>query len=162
MVRLGGGEVQSIEAFDEHTRQQIPAGCPGPYWLVGSISPVEAADLVNTEWMLISLNGNSLIENTEITLIFDKEFLVGFMGCNGYGGGHDSGRYISTDDGNLTIPQEMAVMAQLYSEPEGIMEQDAAYIEALRSTASYRVENDHLEVDNATGETILVFARKDE
>ena len=91
VVRLGGGEVKSIEAFDERTRQQIPAGCPGPYWLVGSISPVGAADLVGTEWVLISLNGNSLIEDTEITLNFEKEFLGGFMGCNGYGGGPDSG-----------------------------------------------------------------------
>ena len=57
VVRLGGGEVKSIDAFDEYTRRQVPSGCPGPYWLASSISPVEAPDLVGTEWVLTSLNG---------------------------------------------------------------------------------------------------------
>jgi len=44
VVRLSGGEVKSLEAFDERTRQRVPAGCPGPYWLVGGISPGEEGD----------------------------------------------------------------------------------------------------------------------
>ncbi len=166
VIRLGGGEVRSLEAFDEHTRQGIPAGCPGPYWLVGSISPGEEteqpgapADLVGTEWVLISLNGNSLIEGTEISLYFEEAFLGGSMTCNGYGAGPDSGQYSATDDGTLTIPM-IAVTVQLCSEPKGIMEQEAAYIEALRSAAAYRVVDDRLEIDNAAGETTLVFARE--
>lgn len=166
VIRLGGGEVKSLEVFDERTRQQIPAGCPGPYWLVGSISPGEEterpgapADLDGTEWVLISLNGESPIEGTEITLYFEEALLGGSMTCNGYGGGRDSGKYVATDDGSLTIPQ-IAVTVQLCSEPEGIMEQEAAYIEALRSAAAYRVMDDRLEIDNAAGETTLVFARE--
>lgn len=42
------------------------------------------------------------------------------------------------------------------------MEQEAAYIAALRSAASYQVMDDRLEIDNAAGETNLVFARKEE
>ncbi len=160
VVRLGGGEVKSIEAFDERTRQQIPTGCPGPYWLVGSISPVEAADLVGTEWVLISLNGNSLIEDTSITLYFEEAFLGGSMTCNGYGGGPDSGKYVATDDGTLTVFQPLAVTVQLCSSPEGIMEQEAAYIKALQSAATYRVVDDRLKIDNAVEETILIFAVK--
>jgi len=53
VVRLGGGEVKSIEAFDERTRQGIPAGCPGPYWLVGSISPVEETEAPGTSADLV-------------------------------------------------------------------------------------------------------------
>jgi heat shock protein HslJ len=118
------------------------------------------ADLVDTQWVLVSLNGESPIEGTEITLNFEKEFLGGGMGCNGYGGGPDSGKYIATDDGTLTIPDILAVTVQLCSTPEGIMEQEAAYIEALRSATSYRVLDDRLEIDNAAGERILVFTRK--
>jgi heat shock protein HslJ len=157
VVRLGGGEVKSIEAFDKRTRRQIPVGCPGPYWLVGSISPVEAADLVGTEWVLISLNGNSLIEDTSITLYFEDAFLGGSMTCNGYGGGPDSGEYVATDDGTLTVPRPLAVTVQLCSSPQGIMEQEEAYIEALPSAATYRVIGDRLEINNAVGEMILVF-----
>lgn len=176
MVRLGGGEVKSVEAFDERTRQGIPAGCPGPYWLVGSISPVgeterpgTSADLEGTEWVLTSLNGESLIEGTNITLNFaactepsrGEGILSGFAGCNGYGGGSDSGKYIATDDGSLTIPQ-IAITLMACPTPEGVMEQEAAYIETLRNAAAYRVTDDRLEIDNAEGETTLVFAMQEE
>jgi heat shock protein HslJ len=118
--------------------------------------------LVGTEWVLTSLNGESLIGGTEINLYFREAFLGGSMTCNRYGGGPDSGKYVATDGGTLTLPQPIAVTVQLCSEPEGIMEQEAAYIEALRSAASYRVVDDRLEIDNAAGEMTLVFARKEE
>jgi heat shock protein HslJ len=161
VVCLGGGEVKSIEDFDERTRQQIPAGCQGPYWLVGSISPVEAADLAGTEWVLISLNGNSLIEETSITLYFEETFLGGSMTCNGYGGGPDSGRYLATDDGTLTVAQPLAVTVQFCSSPTGIMEQEETYIQALQRAAAHRVIGDRLEIDSAAGDTSLVFVRKE-
>ena len=122
--------------------------------------PSASANLVGTEWMLTSLNGDSLIEGTSITLKFDQAFLSGSAGCNGYGGGRDSGKYVATDEGALTIPQ-IAVTLRLCLGPEGIMEQEAAYIEALRSAAAYRVIDDRLEIDDAAGETILVFAVKE-
>jgi len=123
--------------------------------------PARSAVLLDTEWVLNSLNGSSLIEGTRITLNLDKEFLSGFAGCNLYGGGRDSGKYMATDEGTLTIPQ-LAVTAMLCSGPEGVMEQEDAYIEALHNAAAYRVMDDRLEIDNAAGETTLVFARKEE
>ncbi|MGD2177556.1 MAG: META domain-containing protein [Anaerolineae bacterium] len=166
MVRLSGGEVKSFDAFDERTREGIPAGCSGPYWLVGGISAVEGseqsgapADLVGTEWVLISLHGESLIEDTEITIYFEDAYLGGSMTCNGYGGGPDSGKY-SRGDGTLTIPHEIAVTLQLCFEPEGIMEQEATYIKALRKAATFRVVDDRLQIEDASGRTTLVFERK--
>ena len=47
----------------------------------------EATPLAGTEWVLTSLNGESLIEDTEINLYFEEAFLGGSMTCNGYGGG---------------------------------------------------------------------------
>jgi heat shock protein HslJ len=126
------------------------------------------ADLDGTEWVLISLNGDSLIEGTCITLNFaactepsrSEGVLSGFAGCNDYGGGRDSGKYTATGDGFLTIPHEIAVTLQLCSEPEGVMEQEATYIEALRNAAAYRVMDDRLHIDIAAGGTTLVFTRR--
>jgi heat shock protein HslJ len=126
------------------------------------IPPKTISTLVGGEWVLTSLNGESLIKGTEINLHFEEAFLGGSMSCNGYGGGRDSGKYIATGDGTLTIPHPIAVTVQLCSTPEGVMEQEAAYIAALRSAASYRVVDDRLEIDNAAAETTLVFARKEE
>ena len=118
--------------------------------------------LRGTEWVLTSLNGESPIEDTEIDIYFEESFLGGSMTCNGYGGGPDSGKYIATDDGALTLGEHFAVTVQLCSEPEGIMEQEAAYIEALLSAETYHVMDDRLEMGNAAGQIILVFARKAE
>jgi heat shock protein HslJ len=124
-----------------------------------AVVPGHAVDLVGTEWVLASLNGESLIEGTEINLRFDEAFLTGSMTCNGYGGGPDSGGYVATADGTLTIGEYFAVTVQLCSEPAGIMEQEAAYIEALLSADSYRVVEDRLEITSATGDAVLVFER---
>jgi heat shock protein HslJ len=116
--------------------------------------------LAGTEWMLTSLKGESLIEGTEINLYFEEAFLGGSMTCNGYGGGPDSGKYIVTGDGALTLGEHFAVTVQLCSEPKGIMEQEAAYIETLLSAETYHVVENRLEMSNAAGDTILVFVRK--
>jgi heat shock protein HslJ len=116
-------------------------------------------DLAATEWELISLNGESLIEGASITLFFEEEYLGGSMTCNGYGGGPDSGKYTATKGGTLTISQ-LAVTVQLCSEPEGIMEQEETYIEALLSASTYRVIEGRLEIADVTGATMLVFSGK--
>ena len=50
-------------------------------------SPTESA-VLDTEWVLISLNGNAPIEDTEITLNFEEASLDGSAGCNTYGGSY--------------------------------------------------------------------------
>jgi len=119
-------------------------------------------ELAGTEWELVTLNGKELIEGTAITLNFTDEYLGGQMGCNGYGGTPDSGRYHAKSDGTFTLGSPFAVTVQLCTEPEGIMEQEAAYIEALMSanSARYQISDDLLEVKNETGETILIFQSK--
>jgi hypothetical protein len=81
------------------------------------------------------------------------------MTCIGYGGGPDSGRYTAGGDGSLTVVQPLAVTLQLCSEPEGIMEQEEAYISELTGAAAYWVIDDRMEIADASGATTLIFAR---
>jgi len=115
-----------------------------------------AADLDGTEWMLASLYGSDLVEGSNVTLNFGEGSVSGFAGCNGYGGG-----YTAVDDGTLMIP-EIAVTAQLCQPPDDVMPQEDAYMQALGNAAAYRVTDGRLEIDNASGETTLVFAIKEE
>jgi heat shock protein HslJ len=115
-------------------------------------------DLVGTRWTLSSLNGGSLIEDTEITLYFEETYLGGKMTCNGYGGTRDTGKYTAASDGTLSIDQ-LAVTVQLCSEPEGIMEQEKSYIEAFLDAATYRVFEERLEIADASGNVTLVYTR---
>jgi heat shock protein HslJ len=110
-----------------------------------------APSLEGSEWNLALLNGSSLKTGTNITLKFAEGQASGFAGCNAYGGA-----YSEPAAGKLSIG-EMAVTAQACLEPEGVLGQEGAYIQALRQAASYQVEGERLHVQNAAGETTLVF-----
>jgi heat shock protein HslJ len=114
-------------------------------------------DLVGSEWELISLDGNNLIDGTGITLSFREDYLGGEMGCNGYGGSPDTGKYLAKPNGRFELIFPFAVTVQLCSEPEGIMEQETAFIEALMSAARYQVFDNRLEFKNENREIILIF-----
>ena len=140
-----------------------PTATPsGPEATAGATSPTGSAKaLVGTEWVLTALRGSPLLEGTHITLKFEDERLSGFAGCNTYGGVPDSGRYIATDEGTLTVPM-IAITVEACFSPEGVMEQERAYVEALRGVTAYQLDGERLELQDATGETILAFARQEE
>ena len=114
-------------------------------------SPIHLDD---TEWVLASLNGNNLVEGSRITMDFVEGAVTGFTGCNYYGG-----EYTAADEGFLTIP-EIGGTTQDCPAPE-VMQQEAAYLEALSSTTTYRVMGNHLEVSDSAGDTTLVFTMKE-
>jgi len=130
-------------------------GADGPA-IVESKRPNAPINLDGTEWVLTSLNGRGLVEGSNITLNFAEGQINGFAGCNNYGV-----EYTSADEGTLTIP-EIEITQQLCQTPEGTMQQEGAYIETLRNGAAYRIMDDRLEIDDASGETTLVFTRKEE
>jgi len=119
-------------------------------------STASSGHLNETEWVLTLLNDRSPVEESRITLTFAENMVTGFAGCNRYGG-----EYTMADDGTLTIP-EIASTAADCPMPKGVMTQEAAYIEALLGAAAYRVMDNRLEIDNAAGETLLVFTLKEE
>jgi heat shock protein HslJ len=119
------------------------------------LPPVVDAALADTEWLLTSLFGNSLLEDSRITLNLGEDGFEGFAGCNNYGG-----EYEAAEEGKL-LTSDIFFTAMDCPSPEGIMEQETAYIEALSSPAAYRLANDRLEIADAGGEAILAFARKD-
>ncbi len=112
--------------------------------------------LEDSEWLLTSLGGDSLLAESRITLNLGKEGFGGFAGCNNYGG-----EYEAADEGILLMPEISSTAMDCHS-PEGVMEQEMAYVRALRSSAAYRLTDGRLEIADAGGEPILVFSRKDE
>ena len=120
----------------------------------------KADELADTEWELVSLKGKDIIVGTVITLDFADDYLGGEMSCNGYGGSPDSGKYRSKGDGTFALDPPFAVTVQLCTEPEGIMEQEAEYIEALMNAAKFRMVDNRLEIDNEDGEIILILQAK--
>jgi hypothetical protein len=52
---------------------------------------------------------------------------------------------------------DVAVTEMWCMEPEGVMDQEQAFLDALASVASYRLAGDRLELLDETGEAILIF-----
>jgi len=117
-------------------------------------------ELAGTSWELVSLNGKDLIEATIITLEFTEIYLGGQMGCNGYGGSPDSGSYHTKNNGAFELVSPFAVTVQLCTDPEGIMEQEAEYVEALMTVSHYQIVDNRLVLENETGGTYLIFQNK--
>ena len=112
--------------------------------------------LKDTEWLLTSLLGDSLLAGSRITLNLGREGFEGYAGCNNYGGEYEAA------DGGILLISEIFHTEMDCPSPEGIMEQEMAYVQALRSSATYRLMEGRLEITNASGEAILIFTRKDE
>ena len=112
--------------------------------------PAESAALPGTEWALTSLAGETPMSGTQITLGFGDGSLDGSGGSNTYGGS-----YTATGD-SLRLSDlywtEMACM-----EPEGVMEQELAYLTTLNTVASYQVDAGRLELYDEAGTQLLVF-----
>jgi len=66
-------------------------------------------ELAGTKWELVSLDGKDLIANTAIKLNFTEDYLGGEMGCNGYGGSPDTGKYHAKGNGDFTLLTFMKV-----------------------------------------------------
>ena len=106
--------------------------------------------LENTAWELESLNGDAVLPGTTITLEFSGDQVSGSAGCNHYGGG-----YRAREDSLSVSDLFWTEMGCL--EPEGIMEQEQAYLATLGAAAKYQITDGKLEIRDETGARVLVF-----
>ena len=117
------------------------------------------ASLAGAEWILTAYNNGqdavvSVLIGTEITAAFgDNGQLAGSAGCNTYGASYE------VDGDQITLGP--AVTTRMWCpEPEGIMDQENAFLAALGSAATYKVQGDKLEMRTADGALALQFTAK--
>jgi heat shock protein HslJ len=109
-----------------------------------------AAQITGRDWSLVSMHGKEALAGTKVTLKLENEHAGGSAGCNSYGGQYTlQGTKLSFQDTAQTL---MACM-----DPAGVMDQEAAFTQALTQVTSFQVTSGRLELMNAAGETLLVF-----
>lgn len=117
--------------------------------------PDNRPTLENADWTLISYgpsdNLTPVIDGTEITLHFDGYTgeLGGKGGCNQYFGGY------AADDESITVTSAIGYTEMACMEPEGVMEQEQAYLSILHSMESYEISMGNLKI--YCGDNILNF-----
>ncbi len=118
----------------------------------------DVQDLSGSEWNVTMFNNGreavvGVIEGTEITASFGaNDELSGSAGCNQYVGSY-------TVDGNAIQIGQLGSTMRFCAEPEGVMEQEQAFLAALQSAATFSVEGDALEMRTA-GDAIAVMATR--
>ena len=110
--------------------------------------PVSGNTLDGTSWTLVTLNGQPALKDTTVTLNFAAGKAVGSDGCNRYTGGY-------TADGTNIKFDQMASTMMACAEP--IMQQAAAYLQALAQAATYKANAKQLTLADASGKELATF-----
>ena len=109
-------------------------------------------ELAGTSWNLTEINGQAPIADRPVTIQFDDKQANGTSGCNSYGGEY-------TIDGNKITFSNVFMTEMACMDPQGIMEQEMAFHEALRTATVYSIEGDTLKIGNDQNPAVLVFTR---
>jgi heat shock protein HslJ len=134
-------------------RLQI-AGADGGTLLTYEVSQPIA--LTDTLWLLTMYNNAegalvSTLAGTEITAIFGEDgSLYGSAGCNSYNAEYT----VDVDGITIGAPATTKMMCGV---PDGVMDQETAYLAALPLAASYSILGNELDIADADGNTLLVF-----
>ena len=124
------------------------------YLVAGAGREAEHADsaieLDGSGWMLETLTGQPLIPGTEITGEFSEGNFNGTAGCNNYFTSYE------TAGGSLKFGPAGSTM--MFCElPEGVMDQEMAYLASLDQVESYQIEEEELTMFDDAGNPVLVF-----
>lgn len=96
---------------------------------------------------------SSLLADTQITAEFDlKGRVSGTAGCNRYTAG------VSTDGTSIQI-SAAAATRMFRAAPEGVMEQEAAYLSLLSQAASFGIQEAVLDLYGADGALLVSYER---
>lgn len=145
----------------EEQVENPPADASSIKWTLVSVEskePIAKSDvvqLVGADWVLNSyLNQEGeLIEplpGTTSTARLEDGQVNGNAGCNGYFGGYQ------VEGFNLSIGP-LASTEKFCGSPEGVMDQESAFLSAMSSASTYKIEAEQLFISNEKEETILVF-----
>lgn len=113
--------------------------------------------LTGTPWQLTGYNNGrdavvSVLAGTNITAMFDDNGgLTGFAGCNNY-----IFNYEATEE-TIEISSAGISTRKFCGEPEGVMEQEAAYLQSLSMAETYQIDGNTLTLRTASGSTVATF-----
>ncbi len=118
--------------------------------------PAKHTPLEGTAWLLTSMHTDrdsmtSLVWGAEATAVVEDGIIGGTTGCN-----HYSGEF--TVDGAEVEVGELIQTEMYCEEPEGVMEQEAAYLRLLAQVESYEIVRDRLTFFDAGGTQLLTYA----
>jgi heat shock protein HslJ len=123
--------------------------------ILSACSTAESLD--GTSWAMTSYrdsqgNLTEILPDTIVTADFQADQVSGNVTCNNYSGAYQ------TNGNKITIGPLATTMRECVG-PDGIMEQEAAFLKAMESATQYEIKGNTLEMQDDQGDTILVFIK---
>ena len=115
--------------------------------------------LTGNAWQLMSFNnGQGGMESNQATqkiyVTFGEDGKVsGNAGCNNFSGSYE------TDGDKITVGP-LAATRKMCAQPEGVMETEQAFLQALGNAATYNITGDALTLFDKDGGKLLIFSLK--
>lgn len=120
----------------------------------------QSSDLSGTSWVVTGYNNGkqavvSVVIGSELTAAFSPDGqLSGSAGCNNFTASFE------LSDKTVKIGS-VGSTRKMCNEPAGVMEQEQAYLSALETAATYRIDGNQLELRTADGALAVTFIRGD-
>jgi heat shock protein HslJ len=109
--------------------------------------------LANTNWSLVSLNGQAPIAGRALTLKFQSSTeLGGDSGCNSYGAQY------RLNGSTIRVDQMISTLRACAEQP--LNDQEAMFQQALSHAVQFSVSGSQLTLKNASGGEVLVFQKQ--
>ena len=124
-----------------------------------AVFTAQSTGLADTAWDVTNYNNGreavvGLLADTTLTVEFGADgSLAGSAGCNNFRGGY-------TVDGNAIAIGPLATTRMMCPTPEGIMEQEAEFLAALESAATYQVDGQMLHLRTADDALAVTMVRR--
>jgi heat shock protein HslJ len=115
------------------------------------------AVLTGVTWQMTMVNNGqdavvSALAGSEVTALFGEDgSLTGSAGCNRYTASYQ------LDGDSLTVGPAASTM-MMCPDPEGVMDQEAAYLKALETVASFELSGDRLTLRTASGAIAVEYS----
>jgi len=153
-------EIQYLSALSTAASYEIVDGklqmASGEGEIVLTYAVLEPMPLAGTTWRLTGYNNGkggfaSVLSGSEVLALFgDDGRVTSSAGCNNYFASFEvEGETLSVGPAGST--------RMMCAEPEGVMDQEAAYLAALGSAATYQIKGDSLQVWDADGSRMLSY-----
>jgi heat shock protein HslJ len=135
-----------------------PAATATPVPPAPTATPAPAPDpLAGTRWNVVNINNGqgiiTLLPGTSADLAFGADGQVtGNAGCNSFFGPYRA-------SGNSLSIGPLGSTSRICPDPEGLMEQEAQFLRTLQFAASFRIDVNTIEIQNAAGQIVVVANR---
>jgi len=106
--------------------------------------------LEGNQWILQFYRKSTALENVNSTILFSKGVVSGSAGCNHYSGTYE---FQGESEGMITISQ-LTVTEAFCLSPEGIMEQEAFFLETIGDVERFELSPKCLMIFRSDGEAL--------